>query len=58
MSALGKYAHLPGTSEDFMRAKQDEIDLEDGDWRPADGDVDYSGSPRAPIDEDEELPDV
>jgi hypothetical protein len=29
-SAMGKYAHIPGTSEDFARLKQAEIDLEDG----------------------------
>lgn len=29
-SALGKYAHIPGTSEDFARRKQEEIDREDG----------------------------
>ena len=29
-SALGKYAHIPGTSEDFARLKQEEIDREDG----------------------------
>lgn len=28
-SALGKYAHVPGSSEDFARAKDAEIDLED-----------------------------
>lgn len=29
-SARGKYAHIPGTSEDFARRKQEEIDREDG----------------------------
>ena len=29
-SALGKYAHIAGTSEDFARLKQAEIDAEDG----------------------------
>jgi hypothetical protein len=29
-SALGKYAHIPGTSDDFARLKQEEIDQEDG----------------------------
>lgn len=29
-SALGKYAHIPGTSDDFARLKQEEIDREDG----------------------------
>ena len=28
-SALGKYAHIPGTSDDFARRKQQEIDCED-----------------------------
>ncbi len=27
--AYGKYAHIPGTSEDFAREKQEEIDRED-----------------------------
>ncbi len=27
--AFGKYAHVPGTSEDFVREKQEEIDRED-----------------------------
>lgn len=27
--AFGKYAHVSGTSEDFMREKQEEIDRED-----------------------------
>lgn len=29
-SAFGKYAHVPGTSDDFARRKQEEIDREDG----------------------------
>lgn len=29
-SALGKYAHLSWSSEDYARRKQEEIDLEDG----------------------------
>jgi hypothetical protein len=29
-SAMGKYAHLNTSSEDFARRKQEEIDLEDG----------------------------
>lgn len=29
-SALGKYAHLSTSSEDYARRKQEEIDLEDG----------------------------
>lgn len=29
-SAMGKYAHLNWSSEDYARRKQDEIDLEDG----------------------------
>jgi hypothetical protein len=33
-SALGRFSHLPGSSDDFVRAKQDEIDLEDRGWRP------------------------
>lgn len=28
-SALGKFAHIPGTSDDFARRKQEEIDRED-----------------------------
>lgn len=29
-SAMGKYAHLDWSSDDYARRKQDEIDLEDG----------------------------
>ena len=28
-SVMGKYAHIPGTSDDFVRLKQEEIDRED-----------------------------
>ena len=31
-SARGKYADIPGTSEDFIRSKQEEIDREDSGW--------------------------
>jgi hypothetical protein len=27
---MGKYARIPGTSDDFARRKQEEIDREDG----------------------------
>jgi hypothetical protein len=30
-SAMGKYAHLNWSSEDYARRKQDDIDLEDGE---------------------------
>lgn len=33
-SLCGKYAHLPTSSEDFARRKQEEIELEDKGWRP------------------------
>lgn len=33
-SAMGKYRHLAGSSEDFARRKQEEIDLEDRGWSP------------------------
>ena len=32
-SAMGKYAHIPGSSDDFARLKQEEIDREDGGTR-------------------------
>ena len=31
---MGKYAHLPTSSEDFARRKQEEIELEDKGWMP------------------------
>ena len=31
---MGKYAHLPTSSEDFARRKQEAIDLEDKGWMP------------------------
>lgn len=33
ISAKGLLAHVPGSVEDFMRRKQEEIDLEDRRWR-------------------------
>ena len=31
-SVCGKYAHLPTSSEDFIRRKQEEIDIENRRW--------------------------
>jgi hypothetical protein len=36
-SALGKHKHVPGSSEDFARRKQEEIEREDGGWIPPAG---------------------
>jgi len=33
VSAMGKFAHIPTSSEEFCRRKQEEIDLEDRRWR-------------------------
>ena len=33
VSIRGKFAHVPTSSEDFNRRKQEEIDLEDRRWR-------------------------
>jgi len=29
VSAMGKFAHIPGSTDDFMRRKQEEKELED-----------------------------
>jgi hypothetical protein len=31
-AVVGKYAHLPGSVDDFLRSKQEEIDLEEERW--------------------------
>ena len=33
-TGFGKFAHLPLSSEDFARRKQEEIDREDCGWQP------------------------
>ncbi|MHB0939263.1 MAG: hypothetical protein ACYDCO_23535 [Armatimonadota bacterium] len=33
VSAMGKYAHLPGSTEEFMKRKQEEKELEERRWK-------------------------
>ena len=33
ISAMGKFAHIPGSTDEFMRRKQEEKELEERRWR-------------------------